>query len=295
MKILYIEDEAGDVRLLKELLKDVKKPFNLFTAGSLAEGINRLTEKDIDVILLDLSLPDSTGLDTLRKVQVQSGQPSLPIVILTHYDDEETAVKAVEDGAQDYIIKGQFDGRLLFRVLRYAIQRHYLQEELRKLTIMDELTKLYNRQGFFHLAEREMKHAQRTKRKISLICLDLDGLKSINDTLGYQEGDIALIDVAGIIKNTFRSDDIVARIGGDEFVVLLLESTDAATAAGINLLQENIAEHNARRNRRFNLSLSWGISHCEQESQCSIDKLLSRAEELVYLHKIEKNKTKKDK
>lgn len=293
MRILYIEDNPDDALILKEKLKDVDMPYNLFFAESLEEGIKRLAEKDIDVILLDLFLPDSRGLDTLRKIQVQEPKPSLPVVLMTGLDDEKLAVKALDAGAQDYIAKGQYTGPLLFRVLRYAIQRHALTEELKMLAVTDELTKLYNRHGFFQLAEQQLKLAQRFKKKAALIYADLDNLRLINDTLGHQEGDLALIDIADILRNTFRSEDIIARISGDDFVVLMIESSDYDVDNAIDRFQENIAENNTKKNTRYTLSLSWGMSQYNPEEPCHIDKLVSAAEELMCRQKAEKRQAKK--
>ena len=129
IKVLLIEDNPGDVRLIREHLTEVKDNFILETADLLARGLARLTRGDIDIVLLDLSLPDSNGLDTFTKTNAMV--PGTPIVVLTGYNDENLAVKTVREGAQDYLIKGQVDGNLLARSMRYAIERKRAEEELR--------------------------------------------------------------------------------------------------------------------------------------------------------------------
>ena len=127
-RVLLIEDNPGDARLIWEMLAEVKgSPVDLKYADRLSSGLERLAEGGIDVILLDLSLPDSEGLDTFAQVHARA--PQVPIIVLTGLDDESLAVKAVREGAQDYLVKGQVDGRLLVRAIRYAIERHRAHAE----------------------------------------------------------------------------------------------------------------------------------------------------------------------
>jgi len=288
MRILYIEDSPVDARLVKELLKEAHTPFNLFFADSISSGTKRLSEGDIDVVLLDLFLPDSKGLDTFYKIQ-RLHMPSLPIVVVSVLDSEDISIKAVQEGAQDYLIKGQFNGLLLVHVLRYAIERHSLLQKVRELALIDELTGLYNRRGFVHIAEQQLKLAQRLKNGMLLIFADLDGLKKINDTLGHKEGDMALIDVAHIMKETFRDEDIIARLSDDEFVVLALESTECNEKTINTRLQQNLATHNESGRRKYMLVLNLGVVCFDSKSPSSVDKLLDQAEELMYKQKVEKD------
>jgi signal transduction histidine kinase len=129
IKVLLIEDNPGDARLIRELLAEANGAlFHVEVAGCLADGLERIAKGDIDVILLDLYLPDSNGIDTLLRAKVQA--PEVPIVVLTGLKDETVGVKAVHEGAQDYLIKGQVDGNLLMRCIRYAIERKRASEEL---------------------------------------------------------------------------------------------------------------------------------------------------------------------
>jgi MinD-like ATPase involved in chromosome partitioning or flagellar assembly/CheY-like chemotaxis protein len=132
MKVLLIEDNPGDARLIREMLAQERgATLDLERADRLSAGLERLAAGPIDVVLLDLSLPDSQGLDTFARVHAHA--PEVPIMVLTGLDDEELAVKAVREGAQDYLVKGELDGSLLVRAMRYAIERHRVQaEQLRK-------------------------------------------------------------------------------------------------------------------------------------------------------------------
>ena len=168
-------------------------------------------------------------------------------------------------------------------------ERNQAEEALRTLSLIDELTGLHNRRGFFALAEQQLKIANRMKKEMLLIFADLDQLKWINDTLGHHEGDLALIEAAGILKETFRKSDIIARIGGDEFVITT-EAVEASVNVLITRLLENLDSYNAKGDRRYKLSLSTGITRYEPENPCSIDELLRRADALMYEAKRKKIK-----
>jgi signal transduction histidine kinase len=130
--VLLVEDNPGDAGLLEEMLKEsTAASFHLVCAERLSAGLERLNAGGIDVVLLDLSLPDSHGLETLAKTQARA--PQLPIIVQTSLDDEALAIQAVRNGAQDYLIKGQVDANLLTRSVRYAIERKRVEEERRQL------------------------------------------------------------------------------------------------------------------------------------------------------------------
>ena len=167
--------------------------------------------------------------------------------------------------------------------------RKKYEEYLKQAVITDDLTGLLNRRGFFTLADQQLKLVTRTKRPMSLLYLDIDGFKNINDELGHREGDRALIDTANILKDTFRESDIVARIGGDEFAVLLTEpSGPDVENVIVDHLKNNLREFNAQGGREYELLFSIGIASYDHESCCSIEKLLMRADDLMYKNKKDK-------
>ena len=280
--VLLIEDNPGDARLIRELLTEgggVR--FQLECVDRLSTGLGRLVEGGIDIVLLDLGLPDSQGLDTLHRVIAEV--PEVPItVVLTGTDDEELAVQAVRAGAQDYLIKGQIENNLLVRAMRYAMERYQLQVVLRSLALIDELTGLYNRRGFVSIGEQHLKLADRTKRGLVLIFVDLEHLQHINDTLGHQEGDRSLIETAKILTDTFRKSDVVARIGEDEFAVLAIEVHTNSAESHTARLQKNLDAFNAGENRPYKLSLRIGTSCYDPEEPCLIDELVERADRSMY-------------
>lgn len=159
-----------------------------------------------------------------------------------------------------------------------------MEAKLRALSLTDELTGLYNRRGFFTVGEQLLKQSRRQKTGIFVLYADVDDLKEINDKWGHREGDIALIHAADILRGTFRESDIIARIGGDEFVVLAMETAKTSAEKLENRLQLILNGRNAR-NQRYKLSLSVGIVYCAPECLYSIDELLIQGDQLMYEQK----------
>jgi len=158
-------------------------------------------------------------------------------------------------------------------------------EALRTLSLVDDLTGLYNRRGFSALAQQELKKANRMKRGMLLLFADVDDLKLVNDTLGHQEGDTVLIETADVLKDTFREPDIIARIGGDEFVVLATETSGASADILTARLRDHIDSRNVKKNRPYKLSLSIGIVQYNPKKESSIDELLAQADRMMYRQK----------
>jgi diguanylate cyclase (GGDEF)-like protein len=169
-------------------------------------------------------------------------------------------------------------------------ERKKIEERLRMLTNTDELTGVYNRRGFFILANQQLKVATREMRKLFLLSADLDYLKIINDNLGHQAGDLALIKTSQILQKSFRDSDIVARIGGDEFVVLAHETTEANLEMVITRLREHLVSHNTGPNKHYELSFSIGFASYNPEFPCSIDELISEADKHMYEEKKKKQR-----
>lgn len=282
--VLLIEDNPGDAGLIRVALADARGGnFALVWAERLATGIERIDNGGIDIVLLDLSLPDSAGLETLRKLQAAA--PDIPVVVLTGLDDETTALNAVQAGAQDYLLKGDLESNLLGRAIRYAIERQRMQLAMQSLSLVDDLTGLYNRRGFLTLGRQEIKTAERINKPVLILFCDLDGLKWINDTLGHQEGDRALREAAHVIRKSFREPDIVARLGGDEFAVYAMFNIDVDENMLKERLKQNLAERNRKGDLPFRLSMSIGMARSQPGTAYTLDDLLEEADRCMYEEK----------
>jgi diguanylate cyclase (GGDEF)-like protein len=290
IRILHIEDNPDDAHLLHEWLGEphIRQgrevvSYELVHVTRLKEAQALLAKERFHLILCDLSLPDSQGLETVRRIC--SATPEIPMIVMSGYNDEALAIQAMQKGAQDYLVKGHVNSYWLVRAIRYALERHRLMAELQALSLTDSMTGLYNRRGFLTLAAQHMKLARRTEKGLILVYADLDQLKQINDTFGHQEGDRAIIQVAEILQKTFRHSDILARLSGDEFAVLAIDSVAGGTRAISARLEQHLAECNLGQRCPYKLSLSFGIVHFPPKSKLSLEEMMRKADETMYTHK----------
>lgn len=281
--ILLIEDTVSDAQLIRLLLRGDPR-YTVTTATRVERAVTQLRQTRFDLVLLDLSLPDAEGIEAVRRVR--STARSVPIVVLDQHNDEALALQALREGAQDYLLKGQIDRTLLLRVLRYACERHSLMAALQSEALTDTLTGLCNRRGFVTLADERLKLARHTRESLALIFVDLNGMKRINDELGHEFGDQALIATARILKATFRASDVIARLGGDEFVVLAMAARRSAAGRIRRRLMQSLARHN-ESGEGVKVSFSVGFAYHQpiDSDATTIEHLITQADEAMYVEK----------
>jgi two-component system cell cycle response regulator len=285
--VLLIEGSADDAQLTESLLNDGGRgAFKLLWARSLSNGLGRLAEGGVDLVLLALDLPDSKGPRTFDDAYRRF--PEVPIVLLADESDEGQALELLKRGAQEYLVKNQTDGRLMVRCLRHAVERHRLVREIQALSLVDDLTGLHNRRGFIALAQQQQRVSERKGDRFYVLYVDLDNMKWINDNLGHHFGDQALIDLGEVLESTFRGSDVVARVGGDEFVVLVTDAEEADVSALQERLANNLRAHSARKSRPFDLHVCTGVARYEPGAGQSIDEIVDRADKLMYRQKRER-------
>lgn len=293
ISILLVEDEGIVAQDLKETLLHL----GYRVAGIASEGVQavRLAEElQPQLIVMDVGLRGEVdGIEAAQMIQARS---HIPVIFLTGHRDTETLQRAVSTGPLGYIVK-PFQEVELRCAIEVAIHKHRAdvamrerEEALRRnaelmesLSLVDELTQLKNRRGFFELAEQALRVAKREHYAMGLFFVDLNGLKTINDTHGHIAGDEALRDTAVVLRQTFRDSDIIARIGGDEFVALAHVHKD--TSALRSRLREHLAEFNARSVRSYVLNVSIGTTIVNIATDDDIQELIARADAAMYEEK----------
>jgi diguanylate cyclase (GGDEF)-like protein len=278
---LLVEDNPGDARLFREnLAESGAYQYELTCAANLDAAIRRLDNEQYDLIVLDLTLPDSRGISTLTSVRMHA--PQVPVILHTTVNDEALAVTALQNGAQDYLIKGQVDGSMLSRSIRYAIERHQAGERENRMAYFDALTSLPNRRLFFDRLNQALSRAQRYDEKVALLFIDLDGFKPVNDSLGHDIGDLLLQEVARRLEGCLRKSDTVARIGGDEFTCILphIERAGDVNVVARKIITALNSPFDIKGNK-INISGSLGASLFPDDS-ADFEELISNADAAMY-------------
>jgi two-component system cell cycle response regulator len=278
-RILIVDDEEPLSNFVASLFS--KYGHSCETAKDGIEALEKIKKNAFDSAVIDIVMPLMDGITLTR--ELLRLYPKLPVMIMTGHADDLSAESAIAAGAQEFIKKPFSVDEFILRFDK-MMRGHEREETLLALSLTDELTGLYNRRRFFVLAEQYLRVAIRAKKRLLLLYIDMDGLKWINDHCGHSDGDKALIDLGSILKKTFRESDIIARIAGDEFVVLL-ESTDENDEMLITRLDESIRDYNVKVSRDYKLSISVGTAQFDPEYPISIDELLSKADALMYAQK----------
>jgi len=284
IRILLVEDSPEYAKAVQLILGEVSvEGFDLVHVTRIKEAMHQVSQGTFDVILLDLNLPDSGGYETFSNMH--SFAPRIPIVVMSSEDDTALAVRTVREGAQDYLVKGAENLKPLTRTIHYAIERQKAQSHLQNLTLVDELTGVYNRRGFMTIAHQHAKLALRTQDPWMIVFADVDGLKKINDTYGHAEGDQTLREVARLLKSTFRDSDVIARIGGDEFAVMAYAATETVAASFLNRLHNMVDTLNNTPGRKYKLSISLGLAHYDPDASHRVEEVLAQADAAMYQQK----------
>ncbi|MFA6285986.1 MAG: GGDEF domain-containing response regulator [Opitutaceae bacterium] len=227
-RILLIDDDRFQFRLTEQMFKSFHgEQFTLEWSATYEEGLPKLLSGEYAACLLDYQLGPRDGLKLIAEA-IEAGCTT-PIIFLTAETSTNVDTAAMKAGALDYLVKGEISPGSLERSLRYALQLGDTLKQLKLLATRDELTGLINRREFDRVLAEETERARRFKRPLALVMCDLDYFKTVNDTHGHPAGDVVLKAAAGVLLAGVRTIDRVARVGGEEFAILLME-TDRAEA-----------------------------------------------------------------
>jgi len=302
VRILIAEDETVSRRVLKMTLESWGHEVIEARDGAVALQILQ-NDSPPKLAILDLSMPEMDGIKVCKQVRQNSSATPTYIILLTANTRKELIVTGLEAGADDYVTK-PFDTDELHARVRVGMRMVDLQmslaqrvaelelaqESLRNLSLTDDLTGLYNRRGFFALAKQQLSSARREGRHASLVYIDMDGLKRLNDTHGHEIGSRVIQEVGDILRETFRSSDLIARIGGDEFVVFETSNDQIDEGTDVQRLQDNVTRHNAQQVRDYEISLSIGVASMDSDSSMTLEELLKNGDKTMYQQKRNKRR-----
>ncbi|MFC4763749.1 putative bifunctional diguanylate cyclase/phosphodiesterase [Dyella koreensis] len=293
LRLLLVEDSMRDAMLAREWLREVISDSQLYSVHvqTLADALARVAAERWDCVLLDLDLPDGSG--GVHNVQrVHAAAPDVAIVVVSGNNDERIALEALRWGAQEYVIKGQFDGHSLLRVIQHALERHRVVTELNRQrehnyfrASHDSLTGLANRSLFLERASEAIAGAERGDEKMALCFFDLDGFKPINDQRGHSFGDALLRAVANVLRDQVRESDTVARMGGDEFVAMLTPLRSIAEARQVaTRIVQGIQAITTVQGQHVNVGVSAGLAMFPHDG-ADLESLMVRADVAMYAAK----------
>ena len=285
IRVLLVEDNPGDTCLVREMLDEAKGNaiIQLDHCETLEACLAAVDQCSYSLVLLDLGLPGSQALDTFHRVFERA--KATPIVVLSGLDDEHVAMKAVQEGAEDFLPKTGLDSRLLVRSIRYAIERHELKQRTRFLSTHDPLTGAYNRHYFNDTIEVELARSRRYKHPIGFLMVDIDHFKEINDRLGHQTGDRVLERVAEFLREQLRTVDLVIRYGGDEFLIVLPETNGGAKTVAERIQQAKLCMSPDAEESAFPITFSVGSSYWDSAVDKPIEAVLAEADAAMYEQK----------
>lgn len=294
VRILIVDDEEDMCEVLGEVLRE--NGYMTDTTLTVSEAVKKMKGVRYNLMITDIKLPDKSGIELLELVEKIS--PGTAVIILTAFPETETAIKALNHGAFSYLTKPSSNKELLSVVDRalgkqyFFLKRIQLLERLRrktekfqKLSFTDKLTGLYNRTYLEEILIREEMRFQRYKRAVAILMVDINNLKLINDHFGHSRGDMIIKETAKLLQNTCRSSDIVARYGGDEFIILLPETKKEGAFHLINSLRKAVREWNLSNSHQgLTLNLAFGFA-CTQNGS-SLTDVLNEADANMYRDKM---------
>ncbi len=277
--ILIVDDTVTNLDILSELLSD----YDVIEATNGKDALDIVEEDDIDLILLDIMMPEMDGFEVCKKLKENVETKNIPIIFITAKTDETSIVQAYDIGGADYVTKPFLPKELLSRVKK-ELHIQDMMAELKLLASTDPMTKLYNRRYFSKISEHTLDLSKREKKDLSIIMLDIDKFKKVNDTYGHSVGDEVIIHLANEMRNNQRKSDISARFGGEEFVILLPNTDSEGAKIVAQKLRESV--ENAKivydGTNTLSYTISLGVSQIDLSKNQTIEDGLKESDDALY-------------
>ncbi|MBW1820658.1 MAG: diguanylate cyclase [Deltaproteobacteria bacterium] len=284
--ILIVDDESTVRHPMNEFIK--LSGYNSFEAASAEEAIDILKTNTIQVVITDIMLPEMGGFELTELIRKEYDSD---VIVITGYSDIYSYEEAIKMGASDFIIKPVRFEELLLRLKKVLTERELatdrgrMMEKLQKLAITDGLTKLHNSRSFYSQLEVEVDRFNRYKRSLALLLMDIDHFKKYNDTYGHLEGDKALVRIAQLIKSCLRKLDSAYRYGGEEFTVILPETSCEEAHTVAQRIKSALKAENfiPKQGKEAQITISIGVTEYSPDEQLS--EFIQRADKAMYLSK----------
>lgn len=287
---VLIIDDSDTVR--ERIIKTLES-FELFSryyeAEDGLEGFKKLLSAPVDIILCDLEMPRIDGFKFLGMLKSRPDLQDVPVIILTGRNDRDLMIKGLEQGASDYVTK-PFDPEELVARVKVHLKIKKLQDDLKRtnellleLSNTDHLTGLFNRRYMMDALEKEVQRSLRKGGNLSLILLDIDHFKLVNDNYGHLQGDVVLQKVASQLQKELRSYDCASRYGGEEFVAILPDSTlKEAVFVADRIRMAIMGNHFNGDLTELNLTVSLGVACFSEQRSLSVDGFIKQADDALY-------------
>jgi two-component system, cell cycle response regulator len=293
-RILVVDDVPDNVEILDARL--ASRGYEIVTAANGEEALERVRENPPHLILLDVMMPGMDGHEVARRIKDDTRLPFIPIILVTALTEADDVVQGLESGADDHISK-PFNFRELEARVRAMLRIKRLQDELdlknrqledanqrlKKLSITDGLTELFNHRHVHELLHDEFERTLRSADPLSVAMIDLDRFKQVNDTYGHPTGDVILYETARIIRQTAREIDMVGRYGGEEFIALLPGTDEEAACAFAERVRARVEENVFRDGAtEVRMTMSAGVASFPGEGIDTPEVLLKAADAALY-------------
>ncbi len=280
-KVLIVDDAPDTLEIIQKLLH--YEGYDVTMAATGEEGVKKVEEEKPDIVLMDINLPGIDGTEALRRIRIVN--PIQCVIMLTAFATVENAIQALKEGASDFV-KKPFENEHLIHIVNQSLEKYKtlkekekLEGEVRRLSITDDLTGLYNHRHFFKTLEAELTRLKRQKTSLSLLMFDLDNFKKYNDLYGHLEGDKVLKSIGEIVRHSIRYNvDSGYRYGGDEFAVLLIGASAEQALAIAERIRFSI-EYAGFQNITVSIGLTGYRDHFDMEG------FVKSADDAMYIAK----------
>lgn len=290
-RLLVVDDSPDNLEILSTRLRF--RGYAVETATGGREALERISRRPPDLVLLDVMMPDLDGFEVTRRIKRDPKLPFIPVILVTARDSTEDKVAGLDAGADDYLTKPinfpELEARVrsMLRIKELQDELGEKNRELEQLSISDGLTGLFNHRHLQELVHEEFERARRTGEPLSVVMLDLDHFKRVNDLYGHQAGDRVLQELAEILRHTAREIDKLGRYGGEEFLAILPDTDPVAAEIFAERVRDHVARHpfTVGRGEPLRLTVSCGMATYPQPGVYNPKMLVQRADQAMYAAK----------